>query len=191
VFAEAEFAIVHLGINGVGALATMQTNFLAILASARTLLGADTPIYGCTLMPRNLPHGTVAVAAAAGATSIVLHESDVPSGSARIGEGPTLETATLSASPTGTGPFTYGVTALASAHKAGETVARGGEVDRLAFNAWLRGLPAGIAAVVDHELALAAPWDRSLLRPEFAQSDQLHPTAAGLNRMAEVVPVRF
>jgi lysophospholipase L1-like esterase len=187
---EADFVTIALGTNSLATgAAAMQTAFQTILTTVRTLVGATKPVYGTTIPPRNLPHSRLAANAIAGATTLVLNDATLPSGSARLGAGPTVETVTVSASPTGTGPYTYTVTALANAHVIGEFIARGSEIERLNFNDWLRGLPNALAGCIDHDLALAADYDRGILRPEFGQSDGLHPTAAGCTRMAEVVPV--
>ena len=174
-----DFAIVMLGTNDVSAsatLANMQTYFLQVVAQLNAL-GINT-VRGGTLTPRNLAHGILQLPVLAGATSLVIAGTVLTVGNFQIGEGPTPDVVTTSGTPTdnANGTFTYVCTATAGAHRAGETVSLSQQTVMLGFNAWLRGLPAGIADALHFDRAVAATYDKSIMQPEFAESDGLHPS---------------
>ncbi len=69
--------------------------------------------------------------------------------------------------------------------------ANGGELQRLAFNAWIRtvgrNLP-GVVQVADFEAALADPARVSFLQSQYNSGDNYHPDGLGYHREAQAVP---
>jgi len=64
------------------------------------------------------------------------------------------------------------------------------EADRQALNAWIRA-PGDVDAVVDFDAALRDPAAPDRLRPAFDSGDHIHPSVAGYQTMAALVPLAF
>ena len=62
------------------------------------------------------------------------------------------------------------------------------ETDRAAVNAWIRA-PGNFDAVVDFDAAMRDPANPTRLRPDLDSGDGLHPSIAGYQAMADVVPL--
>lgn len=62
------------------------------------------------------------------------------------------------------------------------------EADRAAVNAWIRA-PGNFDAVIDFDVALRDPGDPLRLRADYDSGDGLHPSAAGYQAMADIVPL--
>jgi len=60
------------------------------------------------------------------------------------------------------------------------------EVQRQAYNAWVRGNK-DVSAIVDFDALLRDPNDAQSLAPQYASSDHLHPNDAGYSAMAAAV----
>lgn len=177
---DIDFAVVSLGTNG---LAGGDANFglfvsyvLAINAQLRAL-GIDR-IFWADIPPRSLTSGysTVAVAASAAATTIQVASTLTldSTNTLLIGSGPNAEIVTVSSGPTGSGPYTYTVSALANAHAAGEHVTSSTETARRRQNIWLRNLPDGISGIIPFEVALEASPGSPNADPRYVASDLLH-----------------
>ena len=64
------------------------------------------------------------------------------------------------------------------------------EADRQALNAWLRA-PGHVDAVIDFDAALRDPAAPDRLNPVFDSSDHIHPSVAGYQTMADLIPLAF
>ena len=62
------------------------------------------------------------------------------------------------------------------------------EADRQAINDWIRA-PGSFDAVIDFDAGLRDPANPSRMRAEFDSGDGLHPSIAGYEAMAEMVPL--
>ena len=63
------------------------------------------------------------------------------------------------------------------------------ESQRLQFNAWLRGLPLGLAGLIDADLILRDPQVPSRIAAELVATDNVHPLAAGHQRLAQSIRI--
>ena len=67
----------------------------------------------------------------------------------------------------------------------------GGELQRLAFNAWVRSTGAklvGVAAIADLDQAMADPAHPEFMQPQFNSGDNQHPNGNGYHRIADTFP---
>ncbi len=64
------------------------------------------------------------------------------------------------------------------------------EADRQAINAWIRA-PGHFDAVVDFDARLRDPAEPGRLLPAFESGDHLHPSPAGYQAMADLIPLGF
>ncbi len=86
-------------------------------------------------------------------------------------------------SPTSANPYAGGLTSPA---------ANGAEVQRAAFNQWVRATGAflpGVAAIADLDQALADPGHPSFLLPLYNSGDNYHPNGAGYQAQAAAIPL--
>ncbi len=70
----------------------------------------------------------------------------------------------------------------------------GGEVQRLALNAWIRSTGAtlpGVAGIADFSAALTDPERQSFLLPQFNSGDNYHPNGNGYHAEAEAIPLEI
>ena len=177
---EIDFAVVSLGTNGLAGgdanFALFASYVLAINAQLRAL-GIER-IFWTDIPPRSLTSGysTVAVAASAAATTIQVASTLTldSTNTLLIGSGPNAEIVTVSSGPTGSGPYTYTISALANAHAVGEHVTSSTETARRRQNIWLRNLPDGISGIIPFEVALEASPGSPNADPRYIASDLLH-----------------
>ncbi|HEY0106077.1 MAG TPA: SGNH/GDSL hydrolase family protein [Rhizomicrobium sp.] len=64
------------------------------------------------------------------------------------------------------------------------------EADRQALNAWIRS-PGHVDAVADFDAALRDPAAPDRLLPAFDSGDHIHPSPAGYQAMADLIPLAF
>lgn len=64
------------------------------------------------------------------------------------------------------------------------------EADRQAINAWIRA-PGSFDAVIDFDAAMRDPADPTRLRADYDSGDGLHPSIAGYQAMAAMVPLEL
>ncbi len=195
-----DFAVVALGTNGLSSNpSTMQqgwANIVNNLTSRLRTLGIKR-IYWADIPPRTLTaqRSTLAAALSAGATSIQLATQPVFNDSQTtivIGSDTTAEVASVtSTTPTGTGPYTYMLTAgLANAHASGDTVAVGTEAARLVQSAYLRQLPLS-GAFVSFQRVLEESPGSATIHPHYRASDGLHFTRSAHQALARAVVASF
>lgn len=172
-------AFVSLGTNGLadGSFANFVADVIAINAKLRSI--GVKRIYWTDIPPRGLSamYSAVQTAAAAGATTIQTSSQLTVSGTNQltIGSGYTAEDVTIASGPTGSGPYTYTLSAsLANAHALGESVVSSNERARRRQNWWLGGLPDGIDGLISFEAALEKSPESPFLDPRIVSSDQLH-----------------
>ncbi len=86
----------------------------------------------------------------------------------------------------------YGPSPTASDPYAGAGTVNGGEVQRRAFNTWIRstgvGLP-GVAGLVDLDQVLADTTRPNFLLPAYNSGDNYHPNGAGYGAAAGAIPI--
>jgi lysophospholipase L1-like esterase len=181
-----DFAVIALGTNSIGAaISANRAGYLALIQAMRDLgIGR---IYLCTLIPRGdmaYLQGALTADVAAGATSISSTVSVTSGTQILIGAGRKQELVTVSAAPTGTGPYTLTVPALANAHTVGEQVTSAFELNRQQLNDFARQMPGGVTAVLDMDDLMAASAGSAVPDPRMMSNDRVHPLRAGYQRMA-------
>lgn len=106
-----------------------------------------------------------------------------------------LATIPPSAFCTNSNQANFGPTPTASAPYAGaasDASPNGGEVQRIAFNTWIRqtgATLAGVAAIADFDQALRDPNRPSFLQPPYNSGDNYHPTGAGYQAESLALPL--
>ncbi len=71
-------------------------------------------------------------------------------------------------------------------------MANGGEVQRLALNAWIRSTGAtlpGVVGVADFSAALTDPERQSFMLPQYNSGDNYHPNGNGYHAEADAIPL--
>ena len=187
-----DFAIVALGTNNDAQIESNVPKFAAVIDTVRAL--GIKEIYVATLTPRlDLTpgkFGRLAASAAAGATSISSTIS-IPSGTtALIGSGSEAERVVTTGAPTGSGPYTIPVPALALAKAADRPVTIGIEMNRRQMNNFISQSPFGITGVIDFDAVIAEGTDSSVPDLRKMSRDLVHPLRWGYQVMAQlVVPI--
>lgn len=177
-----DFAVVSLGTNGLADqnLNLFVSDLLAINAKLRAL--GIKRIYWTDIPPRGdvARYSTLAVATTAGATTfqtLTALTLNAGTNGVVIGSDTAAEDVVVTGAPSGSGPYTYTLAAsgtLANAHAAGESVAAERERARRRQNAWLRGLPDGIAGLISFEKAFEKSPESPLCDGRYVGADQLH-----------------